>query len=44
MQRLFRVDFPTNMLSESCLIELIILIDGGKHSMVPVIKETLVEL
>lgn len=32
------------MLSESCLIELMRFIDGAYHSMVPVMKETLVQL
>jgi hypothetical protein len=43
MKRLFRVEFPTNMLSENCLIELMIFIDGAYRSIVPVMKETLVE-
>jgi hypothetical protein len=41
MKRLLRADSPTNMLSESCLIESTKFINGVCRSMAPVVKETL---
>jgi hypothetical protein len=43
MKRLFKVEFPINMLPKRCLIELMRFIDGAYCSIAPVIKETLVE-
>ena len=43
MKKLFRVEFPTNMLSERCLIELLRFINGAYRSIALVMKETFVE-